>query len=154
MRFAIDRLDKVKGEDGDQVYPIVDYKTRASHVKARNMDSIFTGEAEAANIFQLMLYANLMNRDRHTDYPVRLAIYEISSLRETGEVTPLLNTAPEGKRATYRRIATHKDINEEFLQYSDRILTEIFNEETPFVPVDDDDKCKFCSLSHLCGRSY
>ena len=154
MKYAIDRLDKVRLPDGTESYRIVDYKTGNAHVKARDMDAVFNGDEEARNFFQLMLYANLMNFDRNLNVPVRLAIYQISELGKKGETLPSIGRPAEpGKRAVYDRLSSHLDHNEEFLEKTGYILSEIFNPELPFIAVDDDEKCKYCNLSHLCGRS-
>lgn len=154
MKYAIDRLDIITMSDGTKSYRIVDYKTGEAHVKARDMEAVFNGDESARNFFQLMLYANLMNFDRKTDVPVRLAIYQISELGKSGETLPSIGRAVEpGKRATYARLSSHLDRNEEFLEKTGEILSEIFNPDVPFVAVDDDEKCKYCNLAHLCGRS-
>ena len=153
MKYAIDRLDIVTLPDGTQSYRIVDYKTGAAHVKASGMEAIFNGSDDAKNFFQLMLYANLMNRDLHTDYPVRLAIYQISDLGKTGETLPTIARETEpGKRASYESLSSHLDRNEEFLDMTDQVLAEIFDPEQPFIPADDDKKCQYCNIAHLCGR--
>ena len=154
MKYAIDRLDIITLPDGTKSYRIVDYKTGNAHVKARNIEAIFNGDEDARNFFQLMLYANLMNFDRGTDVPVRLAIYQISELGKNGETLPTIGRPAEpGKRATYDRLTSHLDRNEEFLEKTGEILAEIFDPEVPFVAADDDEKCKYCNLAHLCGRN-
>ncbi|MDE6297485.1 MAG: PD-(D/E)XK nuclease family protein [Muribaculaceae bacterium] len=152
MKYAIDRLDRVTGSDGSKIYRIVDYKTGSAAVKAKSMDSVFDADKDAKNMFQLMLYANLMNRDRGTDEPVKLAIYEISELGKTGEVTPTMADDPEAKKPKYVKLETHFDHNEEFLERTDEVLHSIFDSEQPFTAADDDEKCKYCNLAHLCGR--
>lgn len=155
MKYAIDRLDIITLPDGTQTCRIVDYKTGAAHVKASSMDAIFDGSDDAKNFFQLMLYANLMNRDRGTDHAVRLAIYQVSELGKGGETLPSVGEAAEpGKRATYKDLASHLDRNEEFLERTDEILSDIFNSDVPFAPADDDKKCQYCNLAHLCGRGH
>ncbi len=154
MKYAIDRLDIIKLPDGTKSYRIVDYKTGNAHVKARDMEAVFNGDEEARNFFQLMLYANLMNFDRKLNVPVRLAIYQISELGKNGETVPSMGRPVEpGKRTTYDRLSSHLDRNEEFLERTGEILSEIFNPEVAFVAVDNDEKCKYCNLAHLCGRS-
>lgn len=156
MKYAIDRLDIVRDSgdtNGKEEYRIVDYKTGSAGVKAKNMEEIFNASEDAKNFFQLMLYANLMNMDRGLNEPVRLSIYEISRLSEEGEVAPKMGKEPEpGKKMSYTPLSTHFDYNEEFMEEMDRLLTEIFDPDIPFVPADDDEKCQYCNLAHLCGR--
>lgn len=155
MKYAIDRLDIVEGPDGSRSYRIVDYKTGDAHVKATDMASVFDGSDEARNFFQLMLYANLMNMDRGSKEAVRLSIYEVPKLGKGGEVAPSMKREVEvnGKEKTITEsLVTHLDRNEEFMEHTEAVLEEIFNPDIPFIPADDDDKCKYCNLSHLCGR--
>ncbi|MDE5808633.1 MAG: PD-(D/E)XK nuclease family protein [Muribaculaceae bacterium] len=153
MKYAIDRLDIITLRDGTKSYRIVDYKTGDSHVRAKNMDSVFNGEEGARNFFQLMLYANLMNRDLGTDYPVRLAIYQVAELGKQGETLPAMGRDAEpGKRTSYESLHSHLERNEEFLEKTDEVLASIFDPDMPFIPADDDKKCQYCNLGHLCGR--
>ena len=152
IKYAIDRLDIVKGADGVERHRIVDYKTGDAHVKASSVDAIFGGEMSSKNLFQLMLYANLMNRDRGSDESVRLSIYQVSDILRSGEVVPQIGI-PGDKRITYKPLYVHKDINEEFLETTDNILADIFDREKPFLPADDDESCRYCRISHLCGRN-
>ena len=123
-------------------------------VRARDIESIFNGDDNAKNLFQLMLYANLMNFHRGMDVPVKLAIYQISELAKNGETLPEMGRDAEpGKRVSYDRLHTHLERNDEFLAKTQEVLSEIFDKETPFEPVDDDAKCQYCNLAHLCGRS-
>ena len=154
MKYAIDRLDIITDQKGERCYRIVDYKTGSAGVKARDIESIFNGDDNAKNLFQLMLYANLMNFHRGMDVPVKLAIYQISELAKNGETLPEMGRDAEpGKRVSYDRLHTHLERNEEFLAKTQELLSEIFDKETPFEPVDDDAKCQYCNLAHLCGRS-
>lgn len=153
MKYAIDRLDLVKDENGKEHYRIVDYKTGDAKVDAGSIDEIFDGTPEAQNFFQIMLYANLMNKDLKREEPVRLAIYEISSLRRRGEKTPTMKYLPEGKKVRETRpLADHLQENEPFLARTQEVLQEIFDLSINFEPVDDDEKCRYCKLSQLCGR--
>ncbi|MDE5840355.1 MAG: PD-(D/E)XK nuclease family protein, partial [Muribaculaceae bacterium] len=64
MRFAIDRLDKVKVVENKEIKErmrVVDYKTGSVHVEAESMDSVFSGELKGKNLLQLWLYANLFD---------------------------------------------------------------------------------------------
>lgn len=154
MKYAIDRLDCITLADGTRSYRIVDYKTGNSQVRARSMESVFNGDEDAKNFFQLMLYANLMNFDRNANDPVRLAIYQISELGKKGETLPSMGRPAEtGKKTVYETLNTHLDRNEEFLETTDAVLTSIFDPAASFIPADDDDKCKYCNLGHLCGRN-
>lgn len=153
MKYAIDRLDFIELPDGKKSFRIVDYKTGNSYIKARNMEDVFNGDENAKNLFQLMLYANLMNLDRKMNVPVRLSIYQLSELSSKGEARPLMgaSVSPGGK-TSYSVMKTHDSFNEDFLKLTNETLDNIFNPEIPFVAANDDAKCRYCNLATLCGR--
>lgn len=142
MKYAIDRLD-VRHPGGEERWRIVDYKTGASLVEADTFDDIFNGASGAKNIFQLLLYANLMNRDLGKEEDVKVSIYEVNRLRRDGEKTPSVGRVP---------VAGHLSVNGEFLERLDGMISEIFDPEVPFRPTDDESHCAFCRLKNLCGR--
>lgn len=143
MKFAIDRIDILNPESTQPQIRIVDYKTGASHVKANSEEDIFNGEYDAKNIFQLFLYANLLNRKLGRDDDIKLSIYEVNKLNSGGETPPSI-----GKE----RIKTHRELNEWFLKRLNEIISEIFNPEIPFLPTDNEDNCRLCKIRELCGK--
>lgn len=144
MKYAIDRLDVLHPGEAAEQWRIVDYKTGASLVAAEEFDDVFNGSSSAKNLFQLLLYANLMNRDLGRDEDVKVSIYEVGRIAASGETTPTV-----GKD----KIAGHKQVNEEFLNRLNGMIAEIFDPMTPFRPTDDEGHCRFCHLQDLCGRN-
>lgn len=143
MKYAIDRLDIMNPGTAAERWRIVDYKTGGGLVTATEFDDIFNGEYTAKNLFQLLLYANLLNLDKGMDRDVKVSIYEVGRIATDGETVPKI-----GKD----RIEGHKQINEEFLSRVNGIISEIFDPTVPFVPTDNEDHCRFCHLHELCGR--
>ena len=152
MKYAIDRLDILNPGGNDSVAPgganggiwrIVDYKTGASLVEGEGMESVFNGDPKAKNIFQLLLYANVMNRDLGLDEDVRVAIYEVNRLRREGERLPVIDGT---------RLAGHKAVNDRFLAGVNSMIADIFNPAKPFEPTSDPDHCTYCKLQDLCGK--
>lgn len=153
IKYAIDRLDIIRDENGKDIYRIVDYKTGSADVSADDMESIFNGSKEAKNLFQLMFYANLMNMDLGLDNDIRLSIYEVSSIKKYGEIIPTFKVEEEGKkRKNTISILGHKTINQEFMNRTMEIIQEIFNPEVSFTVADNEESCKYCKLGSLCGR--
>ncbi len=143
MNYAIDRLD-IQDPDGERRWRIVDYKTGGNDVEAREFDDIFNGYYKAKNIFQLMLYANLLNMEQKMDEDVAMSIYEVDSISKKGERVPKING---------EKIEGHKSINESFTERLNGILQEIFNPLVPFLPTEDNSHCRFCPVKDLChGR--
>lgn len=143
MKYAIDRLDIMNPGTASERWRIVDYKTGGALVTADEFEDIFNGKYTAKNLFQLLLYANLLNLDQKMDEDVKVAIYEVGRIAAEGEIIPKI-----GKD----RLEGHKQINEEFLDRVNTIIADIFDPMKPFVPAEDDEHCRFCSLHDLCGR--
>lgn len=143
MKYAIDRLDVMAPGTARERWRIVDYKTGGSLVAAEEFDDIFNGSYKAKNMFQLMLYANLLNLDKDKDEDVKMSIYEVGRIASDGETTPSIGKEP---------VEGHKSINVEFMSRLNGIISEIFDPMTPFVPTEDEDHCRFCHLHDLCGR--
>ena len=145
MKYAIDRLDIVNPDMKNEQWRIVDYKTGDSYVEAAEFDDIFNGNYKARNIFQLMLYANLMNLDLDKDENVRVSIYQVDTLLKNGEVLPTVG----GVRNT---VTGHKEINDEFIARLNSILADIFDQDKAFEPTDNEENCRLCRLKQLCGK--
>ncbi|MDE7437359.1 MAG: PD-(D/E)XK nuclease family protein [Muribaculaceae bacterium] len=145
MKFAIDRLDVLNpGRAESERWRIVDYKTGKPSVTAAEFEDIFNGSHEAKNIFQLMLYANLMNLYTGQNQNVITSIYSAGEIRKGSENRPKV----EGKELT-----GHQDINEQFIERLNANIRELFNPDAPFRPAEKDDNCRYCKLHDLCGRS-
>lgn len=144
MKYAIDRLDVLSPGTAAERWRIVDYKTGGSLVAAEEFEDIFNGEYSAKNLFQLLLYANLLNLDRGMDEDVKVSIYEVGRIVSDGEVTPKI-----GKE----KLDGHKQVNAEFLSRVNGMIEEIFDPMVPFSPAEDESHCRFCHLHDLCGRN-
>lgn len=142
MKFAIDRLDIPNGCDGQ--WRIVDYKTGNAHVQAAEFEDIFNGNYNAQHIFQLMLYANLINLFTNQDNDVGMTIYSASGLRKGKDSKPVVEK---------KEIGGHRDINDRFVERLNRNIRDLFDKDVPFRPTEDDNNCTFCKLHDLCGKS-
>lgn len=146
MKYAIDRLDIVNFGKASEQYRIVDYKTGQGKVRAVDMSRVFDGSVEAENLLQLMLYANVMERDPKSPRcsgDVRLSIYETERIERQGETIPVIERTP---------VTGYKQHQEEFTENLDTMLSSIFDEETPFFPAQKSDACTYCNLAVLCGK--
>lgn len=143
MKYAIDRLDILNPGTACERWRIVDYKTGGSLVTADEFEDVFNGTYTAKNLFQLLLYANLLNLDKGMDEDVKISIYEVGRIAADGETTPTIGRVP---------VAGHKSVNAEFLSRLNGIIAEIFDPMVPFHPTEDESHCRFCHLRDLCGR--
>ena len=163
MRFAIDRLDKVRCNEKDFLR-IVDYKTGSVHVEADSMENIFEGELKGKNLLQLWLYANLfdalpdksLQKDAPrplldlfaTDsglphQPLMLELYDVNSLRSGKHTHPKI----DGSEQT-----VHADLNSEFLNFLEKTLIQLFDPVQPLNPTKNLASCAFCQFKTICWR--
>ncbi|MDE7160705.1 MAG: PD-(D/E)XK nuclease family protein [Muribaculaceae bacterium] len=157
MKFAIDRVDSV-GEAGVR---IVDYKTGAAHLTAEDMDGVFGSDYGSRHIFQLMLYANLLNLlgGRGWTEPVRMELYRPDNLPsdkpdvpKIGKQTLLSHTQADADYDPESPAAEEhgESFNGQFLTRLRSLIEEIFNPDRPFEPTHDERECRACPLSTLC----
>lgn len=138
--YAFDRVDRVDGK-----LRIVDYKTGASGLDAGNdFENIFNGSKEAKYALQMLLYSHLLDLHyKGTAGDVEMHIYDLNTLGAEGSKVPRLEK---------KEILSQKDISTRFVERLEKMISEIFDDTTPFVPAEDTDKCKYCAYQALCGR--
>lgn len=165
MRFAIDRLDKVKVVEDSQIKErvrVVDYKTGSVHVEAESMESVFSGDLKGRNLIQLWLYANLFdalpnkNIDKEAPRPLLhlfgpgvnlphepmiLELYDINYLKKGRHTYPKID-----KKAQI----VHSSQNEEFLLNLEHSLLQLFNPKEPFKPTQNLTSCAYCQFKTIC----
>ncbi|MDE5876652.1 MAG: PD-(D/E)XK nuclease family protein [Muribaculaceae bacterium] len=170
INMAIDRLDKVKDDDGHEVLRIIDYKTGYVGLEADNMEAVFRPGGKSKNILQLMFYAWMLNRmapglkDVKT---VRSEIYDVANIHRQDSAKPKQkkdnksDSEKEGKSDVSRverlpRIAgaeinNYSEVSADFEERIKNLVDGIFDEQQPFVAACDPTVCEYCSLKTLCG---
>lgn len=167
MRFAIDRLDRVRVKVGGaekEIMRIVDYKTGSTHAEAETVESIFNGDYKAKNLLQLWLYANIFdalpdkNFDKNGNRPVlnlfgddsglprmplMLELYDVAKLTKGEHVYPKV----EGQEQY-----EHTEMNAEYLRNLEKMIQEMFDMDEPFKPSQDEAACKYCPFKTICWR--
>lgn len=170
MRFAIDRLDRIRLADGSLQWRVVDYKTGYVAVTASSPDDIFDPSSGAKTVFQPLLYANLFNLVKNgscrteDSEPVRTEIYNILSLSggDHTAVLPLVGSNPSGRGKNLIEnhlqpvldpdAAAEVCLNDIFLERTDGVIREIFDCEIPFRQTSDPDACTHCNFRPFCDR--
>lgn len=163
MRFAIDRLDKVKSDSGE-LLRIVDYKTGTVHVEADTMENVFEGELQGKNLLQLWLYANLFDAlpdknlqkddprplldlfgsDRKLpQQPLMLELYDVNFLRTGRHTYPKIGNTIQ---------TVHSELNNEFLNLLENTLIQLFDPNQPLNPTKNLASCAFCQFKTICWR--
>lgn len=167
MRFAIDRLDKVRIKEATEehdILRIVDYKTGSVHAKAESMASVFAGEYSGRNLLQLWLYANLFDAlpDKRMEngserpalrlfgqgvdipkQPMLLELYDVNAIPKGIHTYPVIAS---------ETLLSHTRQNEEFLSLLEEMLRQLFDKDSPFEPTTDSDTCRLCPFKTICWR--
>lgn len=141
LKMFIDRVDEVSDSNSGQfVRRIIDYKTGKDNPSTASIDRLFNGAAKdrpKAHL-QLLLYCNAYADLHHYSQAIRPMIYKIRDMRKSG-----LNISR-------KTINDYRDVNAEFLQGIDNVISEIFNPQVPFTQATCQDICKNCKYAELC----
>ena len=140
---TIDRMDVKEG-----TLRIVDYKTGGSPKTPTNIEQLFTpAESRPSYIFQTFLYAAIVSQQQPLKVaPALLYIHRASS--ET--YSPVIEMGePRKPKILVNNFAFFED---EFRERLQRLLEEIFNENTPLKQTEDIKKCGYCDFKVLCKR--
>ncbi len=164
IKYAIDRIDSVGG------IRIVDYKTGRTHLVAEDMEGVMSDDYRGKHIFQLMLYAGLLEErlhDERTSRGIRMEIYEPSRLPSSTPAVPVVGgdkvlshiqplpalKPDEGvDREAEEGRPSMTTYNDDFRFRVEDMLREIFDPETPFTPCEGEGACRNCNLASLCKR--
>lgn len=138
-----DRIDRLP----DGQLQVIDYKSgNIPHLEFNGIDSLFIGEPKEriSNIFQTLLYAMMLHRERGTD--VTPSLFYASRMMND-DYSPLLFD-----HAADRFVERYSHYAEEFEYYLDETLNEIFDYDTPFHQVADNGACQYCDYKKICRR--
>ncbi len=138
-----DRLDRL--DSGTM--QVIDYKSgNKPHLIFNGIENLFTGSADdrISNIFQTLLYAMMLHkRDGCDSVP---SLYFASKMHESDYTPKILNKESGELIESYRSQA------EEFEQMLSSTLEELFDYDTPFRQVEDEQMCKYCDYKRICRR--
>lgn len=150
---SIDRLDQITDPiTGEQHIRVVDYKTGSRDLrrKVNELAEIFSPD----NI-----------REKHTDYYLQTMLYSIIVRQHPKlnqdhlPVSPALlfiqHTMAEGYDPTLsigrEKINDIQTYATDFLENLQKLVSEIFEPQQPFMPTTDKKNCAHCPYSQLCG---
>ena len=139
---TIDRIDSKVNENGREVTRILDYKTGGSLKKLSNIDELFLRDKPRDGyVFQAFYYSYLMSQEYSLIAPSLLFMRNTSD--ETFEPHILIDKHPVEDFSLY-----HK----QFGQLLQGTIEEIFNSDVPYTATTNEEACKYCKFTALCGR--
>lgn len=147
----IDRLDMINAPQGNKRIRVIDYKTgKAPSAKTRGIDELFSnedvGKKHSDYYFQAMLYSLIVrNSPQHNpdNLPVSPALLFIQQ-SGSEDYDPILCFDKE-------KIEDAKKYEGEFRENLQRVITEIFEPNTPFTPTGNVEVCNRCVYKQLCN---
>ncbi len=176
MTYAIDRIDDALCE-GEATVRIVDYKTGSVAIHTPSIEDMLNGKSYSDHLFQLELYAILLNLTRQADglppLSIKPMIYPVAAIHlhdkrklNFKSIPTIANVPLEYHDQEYEEIeeehdseeeaATETDtprpthVHEDFSLQFNTMLKEIFNPAIPFTGKYDPDKCRFCAFRSMC----
>ena len=140
----IDRIDRVGGQ-----FRVIDYKTRRTDQKFRDVETLFDGSYGSRNsaALQTLYYAWLVRED----FPGEDAmpgIYSMKGLFEE-EFDAALNMTSLKKEG---RVASFSPLEKQFIELLKEVVQKLFDPNVPFVQRENDKKCGYCDFAALCQR--
>ena len=144
---TIDRIDSKVNDSGCEVIRILDYKTGGSLKKTKTIDELFLRDKPRDGYaFQAFYYSYLISRE--------YAHYEGISIAPS--LLFMRNTSDE---AFEPHIFIDQHAVEDFSIYHDQFgqllqetIEEIFNSDIPYTATTNEEACKYCKFTALCGR--
>lgn len=159
LTFAIDRIDDAECKEETGALRIIDYKTGSPHVKAASIEAIFDDDYKSSHLFQLLLYSYLFNetRVREGEEPVSLKplIYPTPRIyyekgREDG--IPVVGNTKILWHDAISDETSGLTVIDEFMGEFESMIEEIYDKDTPFAGIYDEQKCRGCVFSSICSN--
>lgn len=139
----IDRVDKI-----NEGFRVIDYKTGKINNTIHSVEQLFevAGNKQNKDALQILLYAYVLGENpKYGHLPVYAAIYGLRDIFKE-------NFDPWIYQSKKETVLTIDQIRTKYMEGLKRLLTEIFNEEIPFVKVTDKKKCTYCEFTKICHR--
>ncbi len=161
--YTIDRLDR-SAIDPDAKFRIVDYKTGNLHVTPDSIEKAVTADYSGKHLFQLQLYANLLNiSDETPGRPLKTVIYGVNhaaffedsptAVKKLSDcvVIPSIEKKP---LPDHLSLTTDegRNFNDAFMENVCSTIEEILNPNIPFRSTQNNKACTYCPLRDTCRR--
>lgn len=159
LTCTIDRLDSAASPQSEADYRIVDYKTGNIHLWAEEPQLIFSGDFTTKHLYQLQLYANILNIANATGsssaaqpVPYELAIYNVPRISDDNK------SYPSGMGVAIPKVGgdwllnhlslnfDDKNLNDLFLDELVALIERILDPEIPFTSTDNEAACAYCDF--------
>ncbi|SHJ64173.1 MULTISPECIES: PD-(D/E)XK nuclease family protein [Reichenbachiella] len=149
LKGVIDRVDQK-----NQHIRIVDYKSGRDERDFSGIPELIDGDSANRNkaVFQLFYYA-MLYKENHPDsqLPIQPLMYNSKDLYQRDFDGQIRQKKGTDRKA--RTIMNYQEVEEEFREVLEGLLTEIFNTSVNFTQTDDTKKCQYCPYIQICRRA-
>ena len=145
LKGYIDRVDEVKGATR-----IIDYKTGRGVLRYKKMEDLFDKELKdrPKAVMQVFMYAHLY-LIKHPEEIVESGIYYLRNLYDNQFDPAVIQT---GTPKMNIRIDDFAAVREEFVEYFEKCLEEIFDPQVPFTQTPTEEACQWCIFTNICKK--
>ncbi|WP_108822252.1 PD-(D/E)XK nuclease family protein [Dysgonomonas sp. Marseille-P4361] len=144
LKGFIDRVDEVKGHTR-----VIDYKTGRGDLQFNKITDLFDKELKdrPKAVMQVFMYSHLYLLENPGKI-IEPGIYYLRNLFSKKFDADVIHK--EGRDET--RIVDFSLYRDEFKEYFDECLDEIFNESEPFVQTATGEACRWCIFTNICKK--
>ena len=148
FKQIIDRIDKIN-VGSDTMLRFVDYKTGSDKVDLDALTSLFDRDKKNRRkaIFQLFVYCLYYAYSIGYDGDIQPYIYSYRTIN-TEHLPPITIGTLKDKKI----LTGYLEYKEEFYALFEQLIDEIFDENIPFVPSQNDEACKYCKFADFCNK--
>ncbi len=148
FKQIIDRIDKVE-VGSDIKLRFVDYKTGGDKVDLDALTSLFDRDKKNRRkaIFQLFVYCLYYAYSTGYDGDILPYIYSYRTIN-TEHLPPITVGTSKDKKV----LNGYLEYKDEFYALFEQLIDEIFDENIPFVPSQNDEACKYCKFTVFCNK--
>ena len=144
---TIDRMDSKVNDSGCEVIRILDYKTGGSLKKLKSIDELFLHDKPRDGyVFQAFYYSYLIGGEYENRKDIHIApslLFMRNTSDEAFEPHILIDQHAVEDFSIYRK---------QFGQLLHDTIEEIFNSDVPYTATTNEEACKYCKFTALCGR--
>ena len=144
----IDRIDKVLNPDtGLPMLRVVDYKTGGKSENPQSMELLIKQSPTRAHYtFQVFLYSLALCAKE--SIPIAPSLLFVNHIYAS-DFSPYISL---GARNEKRKIFKFQEIQTEFQEMLESIISDIFDMNKPYIPTSCTSSCNSCYCKELCGR--